>query len=129
MSGLLGHGLGIIVSNDKLVQDCNLNSSDSIRCEFTRLIDSNLIVISLIFLLFVISSLLYVSIIKSSILKIYSKKIILISTLSGLFGITSFLTIIAVLPTISNKELISFFYDSFNKNFLIKKLKKNIIKF
>lgn len=123
MSGLMSHGLGLLVINDQFIKECNLNLSNTLKCQVFSFLDSNIIFLLIIFLIVVAILLIFISVLQTPSFKSYSKKLIFISSFAGVFGFTAFFTIISVIPTISFNEIISFLKNKIYESHSPRKLK------
>ena len=123
MSGLLSHGLGVFISNNEVIRECNLNFSETLRCKLFSFLDSNIIFIIIIFLIIFTILKFFTFVLQTPSFKIYSKKLIFISSFAGVFGFTGGLTIISVIPTISFDEIKCFFKKIINDLHSSSKLK------
>ena len=94
--GLLSHGLGVIFSQGNLINQCLSLKSE--LCEFIYIINSNIPI--LILTLISISILIFIAfqLFTNNNLSYYCKLTIIFSIISGLFGITAFLSLILIIP-------------------------------
>ena len=94
--GLLSHGIGIVFSQGNLLNQCL--SSKSELCEFIYIFNSNIPI--LILTLISISILVFIAfqLFINKNLNHYCKLTIIFSVISGLFGITAFLSLILIIP-------------------------------
>ena len=95
-NGILSHGFGVFFSPSRLLNKCT--SSTSQLCEFFYILNSNISVLILTFITVSILIYLFFQLLKNNNLNYYCKLTIIFSMISGIFGITAFLSILLIIP-------------------------------